>query len=55
MRRPKLEGSFPVWKRRSSERSKAAASLGLGFEVADSPRNFPHSGLVEAADQPLTQ
>ena len=36
-------------------RKAAAASMGLGFEVADSPWNFHYSGLVEAADQPLTQ
>jgi hypothetical protein len=38
------------------ERRKAAAgSVGLGFEVADSPCNFHYSGLVEAAHEPVTQ
>ena len=36
-------------------RKAAAASVGLGFEVADSPCNFHYSGLVEAADQPVAQ
>jgi hypothetical protein len=37
------------------ERRKAAASVGLGFEVAGSPCNFHYSGLGEAAEQPVTQ
>jgi integrase len=36
-------------------RKAAAASVGLDCEVADSPCNFHCSGLVEAADQPVTQ
>jgi integrase len=36
-------------------RKAAAASVGLGFEVAESPCNFHYSGLVEAAEQPVTQ
>ena|SRR5216683_3284309 len=36
-------------------RKAAAASVGLGFEVAESPCNFHYSALVEAADQPLTR
>jgi integrase len=36
-------------------RKAAAASVGLGFEVADSPCNFHYSGLVEAAGQPVAQ
>jgi integrase len=36
-------------------RKAAAASVGLGFEVAESPCNFHYSALVEAADQPITQ
>ena len=36
-------------------RKAAAASVGLGFEVGDSPCNFHRSGSMEAADQPVTQ
>lgn len=36
-------------------RKAAAASVGLGFEVAEGPYNFHYSGLVEARPLALTQ
>jgi integrase len=36
-------------------RKAAAASVGLGFEVAESPCNFHYSGIVKGAEQTLTQ
>jgi integrase len=36
-------------------RRAAAASVGLGFEVAEGPCNFHYSGLVEAQQPTLTQ
>jgi len=36
-------------------RKAAAASVGLGFEVAESPCNFHYSGLVKATQPALTQ
>jgi len=38
------------------DRRKAAAlSVGLGFEVVESPCNFHYSGLAKATEQTLTQ
>lgn len=36
-------------------RKAAAASVGLGFEVAESPCNFHYSGIVKGSEQTLTQ